>query len=146
MLGVTISEGRNFSWERPNDRYGVCILNRQAVELFGIENPVGSFLKHEFYLTTIPKNDIEIIGVIDNYHYLSPKDSVGPALFCYGDWYNTVSIKTDPDNLSVTLGELEAVWNKFAPGFPFSYRYLDEYYFGQYKGESTLSKILVYFA
>lgn len=146
MLGVTISEGRNFSWERPNDRYGACILNREAVELFGIENPVGSFLNHEFYLTTIPKNDIEIIGVIDDYHYLSPKDSVGPALFCYGDWYNTVSIKTDPNNLPAALKDLEAVWNKFAPGFPFSYRYLNEYYGRQYKGESTLSKILVYFA
>ncbi len=36
--------------------------------------------------------------------------------------------------------------HRLSPGFPFSYRYLDEYYFGQYKGESTLSKILVYFA
>ncbi|MBE0667529.1 MAG: ABC transporter permease, partial [Bacteroidales bacterium] len=146
MLDVKISEGRNFSWERPNDRYGVCILNREAVELFGMENPVGSFLKHQYYLTTIPKNDIEVVGVIDDYHYISPKDSVGPALFCYGDWYNTACLKINPDNMPATLKQIENVWNKFAPGFPFKYQYLDEFYGRQYSGESTLSKILVYFA
>ena len=146
MLEVEITEGRDFSWERPNDRYGVCILNREAVELFGMENPVGSFLKHDYYLTTIPKNDIEVIGVIDDYHYISPKDSVGPALFCYGDWFNTACLKINPDNLAETLKQIETVWNKFAPGFPFKYQYLDEFYGRQYSGESTLSKILVYFA
>ncbi|HBE40526.1 MAG TPA: hypothetical protein DDW27_04860 [Bacteroidales bacterium] len=146
MLEVGITEGRNFSWERPNDRYGVCILNREAVELFGMENPVGSFLKHEYYLTTIPKNDIEVIGVIDDYHYISPKDSVGPALFCYGDWFNTACLKINPYNLPETLKQIETVWNKFAPGFPFKYQYLDEFYGRQYSGEATLSKILVYFA
>ena len=146
LLGVKISEGRDFDWERPNDRLGVCILNREAVELFGIEKPVGSFLKHQYYLTTIPKNDIEIIGVIDDYHYVSPKDSVGPALFCFGNWYNTVCLKISPDNLPMTLKQIETVWNNFAPGFPFKFQYLDEFYGRQYKGESTLSKILVYFA
>lgn len=146
MLGVKITEGRNFDWERPNDRLGVCILNREAVELFGIENPVGSFLKHQYYLTTIPKNDIEIIGVIDDYHYVSPKDSVGPALFCFGNWYSTVCIKINPGNLPMVLKQIETVWNKFAKGFPFEYQYLDEFYGRQYQSESTLSRILVYFA
>ena len=146
LIGVRISEGRNFSWERPNDRYGVCILNREAVELYKIENPVGKFLKHSFYLTTIPKEDIEIIGVIDDYHYISPKDSVGPALFCYGDWYNTVSLKINTGNLNETLKQVEAIWNKYAPGFPFSYRFLNESYERQYRTEATLSRILVFFA
>jgi putative ABC transport system permease protein len=146
VVGVKITEGRNFSWERPNDRYGACILNREAVKLFGIENPVGKFLKHEYYLTTIPKNDIEIIGVIDDYHYISPKDSVGPALFCYGDWFNRISMKVDPANISTTMKKVENVWNKFAPGFPFEYQFLNEFYGRQYKSETTLSKILVYFA
>jgi putative ABC transport system permease protein len=146
MLGVKITEGRNFDWERPNDRLGVCILNREAVELFGMDNPVGSFLKHQYYLTTIPKNDIEVIGVIDDYRYVSPKDSIGPALFCFGNWYNTACIKINPDNLRAVLKQMENVWNKFAQGFPFEYQYLDEFYGRQFRGESTLSRILVYFA
>jgi len=146
MLGIRISEGRNFSWERPNDRYGVCLLNREAVDLFEIENPEGQFLRHQFYLTTIPREEIEIIGVIDNYHYLSPKDSIGPALFCYGDWYNTVSIKTDPGNITKTLRGVENVWSRFAPGYPFRYKYLEESYESQYNTEDTLGRILVFFA
>jgi putative ABC transport system permease protein len=146
MLGVKINDGRNFDWERPNDRLGTCILNREAVELFGMENPVGNFLKHEFYLTTIPKNDIEIIGVIDDYHYVSPKDSVGPALFCFGNWYGTMCIKINPDNIPLVLKQIETVWNKFAQGFPFKYQYLDEFYGRQFQSEFTLSRILVYFA
>ena len=146
MLEVKITEGRNFDWERPNDRLGVCILNREAVDLFDMENPVGSFLKHQFYLTTIPKNDIEIIGVIDDYHYVSPKDSVGPALFCFGNWYGTACIKINSDNLPMVLKQIETVWNKFAQGYPFTYQYLDEFYGRQYHSESTLSRILVYFA
>ncbi len=146
LIGIKISEGRNFSWDRPNDRYGVCILNREAVELYKIENPVGKFLKHSYYLTTIPKEDIEIIGVIDDYHFISPKDSIGPALFCYGDWYNTISVKLNGGNLNATLKEVENVWDKYAPGFPFSYRFLNESYERQYKTESTLSRILVFFS
>jgi putative ABC transport system permease protein len=146
LIGVNISEGRNFSWERPNDRYGACILNREAVELWKIEDPVGKFLKHGYYLTTIPREEIEIIGVIDEYHYLSPKDTVGPALFCYGDWYNTTSMKLGTGNLSETLNRVESIWNKYAPGFPFNYSFLDESYESQYNTESTLSKILIFFA
>lgn len=146
MLGIKINEGRNFSWERPNDMNGVCILNREAVKLFKIDNPVGKFLKHTYYLTTIPKDEIEIIGVIDDYHFLAPKDSVGPALFCYGRWYNTVSIKVNPATLSETIKHIETVWNKYAPGFPFKYRFLSDFYERQYKTESTLSRILVYFS
>jgi putative ABC transport system permease protein len=146
MLGIKINNGRNFSWERPNDMYGVCILNREAVELYKIDNPVGKFLKHEYYLTTIPKEQIEIIGVIDDYHFLSPKDSVGPALFCFGRWYNTVSIKINPATLPATIKHIETVWNKYAPGFPFKYRFLTDFYERQYKTESTLSRTLVYFS
>ncbi len=146
MLEVKITEGRNFDWQRPNDRLGTCILNREAVELFGMENPVGSFLKHQYYLTTIPNHDIEVIGVIDNYHYVSPKDSVGPALFCFGNWYNSACLKINPDNTPATLKQVETVWKKFAQGYPFTYQYLDEFYWRQYQGETTLSKILVYFA
>jgi putative ABC transport system permease protein len=125
---------------------GVCILNREAVEKFGMENPVGNFLKHQYYLTTIPKEDIEIIGVIDDYHYVSPKDTVGPALFCFGNWYNTACLKINPDNLPMVMKQIETVWNKFAQGFPFEYQYLDEFYGKQFQIESTLSRILVYFA
>lgn len=146
LLKIRVSEGRNFSWDRPNDRYGACILNREAVKLWGIEEPVGKFLKHAYYLTTIPRSEIEIIGVIDDYHYLSPRDSVGPALFCYGDWYGRASLKIDRANLPETLERLGKVWNVYAPGFPFSYMFLDESYNTQYKTETTLNRILVYFS
>jgi putative ABC transport system permease protein len=104
MLGVKITEGRNFDWQRPNDRLGVCILNREAVE------------------------------------------SIGPAIFCFGNWFNTACIKINPENMPKALQQIETVWNKFAPGFPFEYQYLDEFYGRQFQGESTLSRILVYFA
>jgi putative ABC transport system permease protein len=146
VLGIKLSEGRNISWERPNDRYGVCLLNREAVKLWNIENPVGKYLKHQYYLTTIPRNDIEIIGIIDNYHYLSPRDSIGPALFCYGDWYNTVSLKLDMNDFQATVRKIEQVWKKFAPGYPFTFEFLDKSYERQYATETTLSKILIFFA
>jgi putative ABC transport system permease protein len=146
LMEIKLGAGRNISWERPNDRYGVCLLNKEAVKLLNIDNPVGKNLKHEYYLTTLPKNDIEIIGVINDYHYLSPKDSVGPALFCYGDWYNTISIKVTMNNFAETLRKIEKVWTKFAPGYPFTYQFLDKSYETQYKSETTLSKTLVSFA
>jgi len=146
MLDIKIREGRNFEWERPNDRHGVCILNSEAVRLWKIEDPVGKFLKHDYYLTTIPRSDIEIIGVLDDYHYLSPKDTIGPALFCYGDWYNTVSIKISGSDIKGTIKGIESVWNKFAPGFPFTYSFLNDNYELQYKTEATLSTVLVFFA
>lgn len=146
LIGVRISEGRNFSWERPNDRHGACILNREAVELWEIKDPVGKILRHQYYLTTIPKDEIEIIGVIDDYHYISPRDSVRPALFCYGDWYSRASVKADRANLDQTLTGLEKIWKAYAPGFPFSYMFLEESYGMQYKNETTLNRILIYFA
>ncbi|HLP72444.1 MAG TPA: ABC transporter permease [Bacteroidales bacterium] len=146
LLGIRISEGRNFSWERPSDRYGACILNSEAVRLWGIEEPVGKFLKHTYYLTTIPENDIEIIGVIDDYHYISPRDSVRPALFCYGDWFSRASLKIDRADLPETLAGLEKIWSSYAPGFPFNYMFLDESYNKQYKSEATLNRILVWFS
>lgn len=146
LLDIRLAEGRNFSWDRPNDRHGACILNREAVELWEIEDPVGKILKHAYYLTTIPKSEIEIIGVIDDYHYISPRDSVRPALFCYGDWYSRASLKLDRANMTESLGRLEKIWKDYAPGFPFSYTFLDDSYNSQYKSETTLNRILVFFS
>jgi ABC-type antimicrobial peptide transport system permease subunit len=120
-FNMTLKEGRNFSKKRGTDKKGTAyILNEAAVKTMGLQNPVGKWFK--FW-----GDKGIIIGIVKDYHFKSLHSEVEPMILRIDDewnWY--VCLKIRAGQISRTLNEIEEVYQRFNPRFPFEFHFLDE--------------------
>lgn len=148
-MGIELLAGRDFSFERPADRLNTCLLNESALRLLEIPvtEAVGTVLtRRDWYITTIPSERLEVIGVVKDFNFASLRDSVPPVLLCWGQWFGEVEVRINPVNSVETLKQVESVWKEFLPSFPFEYRYIDDFFNSMYDSDRRLGKVLLYFS
>jgi putative ABC transport system permease protein len=137
---MEIVQGRDFSRDFPTDLQNY-IVNEEAVKFMGLEDPVGK-------LFSIWENKGQIIGVVKNFHSRSLHNEIVPVCITLNqNWApNYVFVRLKPDNISQALGEVEEIWKKFSPHFPFAYQFLDEVFEEQYRTDQRTGAIFKYFA
>jgi putative ABC transport system permease protein len=148
VYGLEILAGRNFSREKSTDPYRTCLLNETAVRQLGLEKPVGTILRHDdLGGSSFPVKDIEVIGVVRDFHYQTLQFEIQPMMFGWNDpWLWMISVKIAAERVPETLAHIEKTWKEFSPGFPFDYHFIDELVDSQYKNEERLAKTIGYFA
>ncbi len=148
VYGLKIIKGRSFSWDLKTDKLRTCIINEAALKQFGIEKPVGKMIHIEHIEgSSFSSKDIEIIGVVKDFHFLSLRDKISPLVFGWNEpWLWNTSVRISSKNIQETIKYMRKVWMEFSPEFPFVYSFLDETFNNQYKTEEKLGKIFRYFA
>ncbi len=143
-LGMKIVKGRNFSREFSTDNTAV-IINRQASRQFGWEEPLGKHLSR----VTSSQGDMTsyaVIGVVEDFHFDSLRDTIAPLIMVLGNSDELISFRIDSQDIPGTIGLLQEKWNRFLPGQPFEYSFMDERFNEIYKAERLLGKIFGVFA
>ena len=122
----------------------IAILNETAVQKLNLTgNPIGQKIDGQF----------TIAGVIQDFNYASLQNKIdGLCLFVTNDndtsslWAQRggfVFMKLNPQvGISSLLQRLKNIFERYDPGKPFEYHFLDEAFDAQYKAEDRLSKIL----
>jgi ABC-type antimicrobial peptide transport system permease subunit len=90
---------------------------------------------------------MEIIGVAKDFHFDSFREQVKP-LFMYAAPDNTgnIMVKVEAGHEREALRAIEDFYNNFNPGFPLTYRFLDDDYQKLYAAEQRVSTLSRYFA
>jgi putative ABC transport system permease protein len=57
-----------------------------------------------------------------------------------------VAVKLRSDDMKNSIAYINSIWNKFSPGYPLDYQFMDESYGKMYKSEEKLSSLLWIFA
>ena len=145
---LELLRGRFIDTERSMDRLRAIVLNETAVREFGLENPVGKRLPHEIRgLTALPVEELEVVGVIKDFHCRPLHRRINPVVISYNDeWFSQGSILLSGENLSETLRYIQGIWSRYAPGFPFEYVFVDEDFKAMYKKDVVFEKIFFYAA
>jgi len=139
-FGMEIIEGRPYSKEHATDPEEALIVNEEAVKVMGMESPIGKRLG-------IGENQAKIIGVVKNYHFRTLREKIEPLILILNPrqcWALFARLRSD--DLSQTIGHMEKMWGRFAPGFPFDYRFMDEAIDNLYRSEKQIGTIFRYFA
>ena len=148
FMGMEMVAGRNFSKDFISDSNAV-IINEAAAKFMGLDNPVGKKL-YSFYngevgvgMQPIAQN---IIGVVKNFHFESLRENVGPLCFQYGksDW--AVAFKVSLTNVQQLVSSIEAKWKSMAPGQPFVYNFMDDWFNDMYRVEQRTGELGFTFA
>lgn len=119
LLEIDLVEGRSFSREF-GDETRKIVINQTAKELMGVESAVGEKF-------TVGETNYEIIGVTEDFHFESLHEEIKPTFFLLNlnDWYMKLALKVEPDQIQSTLSNVETVYSRFNPDFPFQYSFHD---------------------
>ncbi|HZX74237.1 MAG TPA: FtsX-like permease family protein, partial [Cyclobacteriaceae bacterium] len=139
-LGVEFAEGRSFSREHSTDTSAI-IMNEAAIRVMGMENPIGKHIK------LWETNDLEIIGVVKDFHFQSLHDVVNPLFFVLNpnNTYN-IMVRIEGGKEKETLAAMNSFYVNYNPGFTFDYEFQDVEYAKQYAAEQRVAALSGYFA
>jgi putative ABC transport system permease protein len=129
---IPMVKGRTFK-EGLNLDSGNVVINRKLATLMGIEDdPIGKTIRRSWGIFTI-------IGMVDNFMISDVHSGEEPILFNpVENLGNTISMRIDAsENASEKLTQIEVIFRKFNPEYPFTYTFLDDR-FGQMLATETL--------
>lgn len=119
-LGLQLTQGRDFLPHSSSDSTGSYIINESAARYMNMENPVGKDLR------VWSREKGKIIGVVKDFHFQSPKESIKPiAIYIRPEWAHHIAIRVK-GNVQDVADKTERLWKEYSPQFPFGYELLNE--------------------
>ena len=142
-LDINLLKGRNFAKDYGADSLGI-IINETAAKVIGHEDPIGKklYLPH----SDAPATVYTIIGVVENFHYESLRQQVGPLCMRLGNNKRAAAFKVSASDVQTLVKTIESQWKSMAPEMPFSYHFLDEAFESMYRAEQRVGKVALSFS
>ena len=139
-MGMELIAGRWFSEEFSNDTTKI-IFNESGIKQLGfsLEEAIGENIR------LWDEYDLEIIGVLKDFHFQSLHTEVDPAFFWLGNTWR-VAARIEAGAEVATINKIEDLYTSFAPGFIFDYDFLDKNYERLYNSERKIGTLSSYFA
>jgi putative ABC transport system permease protein len=140
-MGMQMAAGRSYSKSFGNDS-ATIILNETAVKTMGLKDPVGNTIKWF-------GQNRQIVGIVKDFHFESLHQPVVPLYIAWepgGNTWDKVMVKISGQDQRGTVARIEDAYDKYNPGFPFEFNFLDDAYQKQYESEKRVSVLSRYFA
>jgi putative ABC transport system permease protein len=143
--GLKIVAGEPFSRVWGADRKKI-ILNESAVRTLGFSSPKAAIGQ----LVSGGQNSmdsLEVKGVIADYHNEGLQKSIQPlVVFANRRTRGFYSVKMQGKNAVSTVASINKIWDRFFPGDPFDYFFLDEFFNRQYAENKRFGAVFGLFA
>ena len=141
-MGMKLIAGRWFSKEFGADTTRV-VINESTLEVMGFE--AEEVLGKRVRLWD--QYDLQVIGVLADFHYESIHTKVSPSFFWPQDRrLRYVAVRIDGEYQPETIAAIENLYKSFNPGFVFDCNFLDSSYQELYNAERQVGKLSSYFA
>lgn len=144
VFGLELKEGRFFSKDLQTDSTAM-VINEKAAQLFGITDLEGAVIGdfNDDGSSLIP---FKVIGIVEDFHFESLKEEIGPIVMRLGDGGGFLGLKLNAKDYQTVIDQARTEWEAFAPGQPFEYTFLDDRFSNMYQNESRLGDIFSSFA
>ena len=123
-LELRLLAGRNVSAGLASDSAHTIILNETAVYRLGLGAPaeaIGAFLKWGE-----DEREVQVIGVVQDYHYDAITDPLGPMMLYYDPTsFHYANVRVQPGAMDAATAHVEAVWQKIDPIHPIDYTHFE---------------------
>jgi putative ABC transport system permease protein len=138
--GLQLAAGRFFG--RTGDRNsGSLVINEALARQMQWKDPIGKTIRFSSDTVQYP-----VVGVLKDFNFNSLHEAVTPVIMYVSNRRGNISILFEPAKIASLLPQLEKLWKKFEPRYPFEYKFLDETFAANYGKEKQLVKIISLFA
>ena len=139
---IGMAAGRNFSREFQTDSLHALILNMTAVKKLGYSSAsqiIGKQFRQEGTTGTI-------IGVVDDFHFHSLKETVQPLALRTGlDYWQFMTLRLDNRNLPLTIKAIQEKWEQTKTIRPFRSFFVDQTFDQKYQSEERFGQLFLFF-
>jgi putative ABC transport system permease protein len=138
VLGLRITQGRNFSRSYSTDNMGY-LINETYAQALKWSDPSGKYIgrngKHE------------VIGVFKDFNFASLHENVAPLIISrdFENGINYMLVRAGSGKSQDVIHQLKTHWDKLVPEIPFESFYLEEASRMVYKDEQNLSQLVLLF-
>ena len=141
-MGIPIYSGRSFSKEYAGDPTRSIIINQQAAEYLGLDDPIGKQV--HFFELDGPRT---IVGVAEDFNYTSLHQEIGPTVVIlpFID-LEYMYVRFAPSNLRTQIEILKDTWRQVSPDTPLTWRFLNDNLDQLYQSEEKLSLVIQVFS
>ena len=137
-MGIQLESGRNFVEEMGADSSSI-ILNQSALKSLGVTDPLGK--------NVLWNSPYKIIGIVEDFHFSSLEEEIGPLVFMLGKRGNVLEIKINSQDIGSTIASVENKWNEFTEGTePIQFGFLDAEFELLYEKHVRLSQVFSSFS
>ncbi|WP_229688751.1 ABC transporter permease [Puia dinghuensis] len=143
-LGIGFTMGDNFKGNEGADS-GSAIINETAVRRMRLKQPLSQYLNCSFHGVA---HRLRIVGVVKDALTQNPFAAAEPSMFLFQpswSWQYTMRL-TPTVSTSMALAKLKTVSEKFDPGSPFVYSFVDENYASKFATEMLVGRLAGIFA
>ncbi|MEP2773926.1 MAG: ABC transporter permease, partial [Fulvivirga sp.] len=138
-MGVKLLAGTDFPAVMPEQERFI-ILNQQAVNRFDLGSPEAAIGQ----LLTVGENELEVIGVVEDFHYERLDEEIGPMALRYKlDLVQSAVVVINTEQVEASVAGLEAIW-KEQTNRPFEYTFYEDDFRLSYGHYEALLLILGY--
>ncbi|WP_421763628.1 ABC transporter permease [Ekhidna sp.] len=138
-LELKLVAGRSYNRAFNDDRTKV-IINESALQMMGLEEPIGFKLKYG------DDEYREIIGVVEDFQYGSLHQPIEPLIFRFRDWGQNYMVRIDAGSEMRVIEEIEKLYKEVHPNFSFESQFLEDEYEALYASEQRIGSLSGYFA
>lgn len=148
QFGIHLLAGRNFSGDFPVDGQGQsALLNEAGARALNFVRPgdaLGKRILATAHIGAAP-DTFNVVGIVGDVHQVGLKNPIEPQVLVFrSETRNNYSLKLE--NGVSEMAVIEKTWNKYFPGDPFSYFFLDDFYNQQYKSDRQFGQIFTLFS
>ena len=139
---VELAAGRSFTRAFSTDS-SAFVLNETAAQGLGWspEEAVGQELWWDEWGSDVVRKG-QVIGVVKDFHVASLHQAIGPlVMLLHPPSVGQLSVRIRPEHTTAVLEYLEATWKTWAPGWPFTYEFLDADLADEYEAEQRVGQL-----
>jgi len=145
-----VDERSRFFEPEASSDHSAILINKAAMEEFGITDPFSTLILEP--TLEGDTNQLNIIGVVEDFHHSSLREPVGPYMLRYKeedlDWagYITIRLGVAGKGVPITLNRIKKMWMKMSNDAPFQFFFLDDELGDYYKEERRTGRLSLLFA
>ena len=139
---IPFAQGRSFYEDEAGEEMGSVILNEAAYRAFGFDTV-------DIPVIAIGSDQINVIGVVEDFHFESFRNEVAPTLHFHRTEDNPVhryiTVRLEGNSINEALVALGEEWEKMGAIEPFRYRFADEAVAELYESERQFLSLVTLF-
>lgn len=144
LFGLEVIDGRGFDRQLDSDTAMVLMINEKALEEIGLT--AEELINRKADMPGWGRENLEIIGVVKDYHFSSLKDEIEPLSIQLSPFSRKIAVKVNANTLNNSLVFVDEVYKDLAPDFPMSYQFLDERLERLYENEQKQARVFTAFS
>lgn len=141
--GISVKSGRGFMSDSEGDQRNSVMLNEAAMEAFEFETADDNVIK-------IGENRINVVGVVEDFHFESLESKVEPTLIFHRTANHAVhqfiTCKIEMSDLQTKMEEIEKMWNGLGSTNTFNYSFMDDRIKRMYESEERFLGLISMFS